>query len=519
MFLLLSQDMKTKLLLGCFLFTHILLGQVSDTLSGTVVDGSGAAVAGATVLIRNASGAAQKPARTDANGAFTISGLAAGTYRLVVSNPGFETKELPVTVGAETPAPLHISLAVSGVSSAVLVTATRSEEQADKQQASTSVITIQDLRDRNVQTLDESLDMVPGLYAERDKGPADTMPSTVLRGFTGANRTLVLLDGQPINDPFYGGVTWTSLPIDEMQSVEVVRGPFSSLYVGNALGGVINVRTRPVSHRELDLYSEYGSYETTRNSIRFADRFWDKLGISLGYQRLQFGGYNTVPVTSYASEGTGPIVTGAIPTVDTSGNPVFLIGDGGRNWAHSNSVYVKGDYAFSDATTLNVQYIYQDYAYGYKMYHSYLRDASGDPVDNGTFLASYDGVLQPISVLPSTFLQDDGNQHSHFALCTNSPATNSSVWTAVTTTFRTRTTGRRTIFPPTAAAPEPTRTTSNGASTAMFNTISACIDRRSRWERKRVRIWPPIPSTHSPTGDRRTPWMGRTPPLSGTAIT
>ena len=40
MFVLLSQDMKTKLLLGCFLFTHILLGQVSDTLSGTVVDGS-----------------------------------------------------------------------------------------------------------------------------------------------------------------------------------------------------------------------------------------------------------------------------------------------------------------------------------------------------------------------------------------------------------------------------------------------------------------------------------------------
>ena len=172
---------------------------MSDTLLGKVVDASGAAVAGATVLIRNASGAAQKPARTDANGAFTISGLSAGNYRLVVSNPGFETKELPVTVGAEAPAPLRISLVVSGVSSTVLVTATRSEEQADKQPASTSVVDIQDIQNRNVQTLDESLDMVPGLYTQRDKGPADAMPSTVLRGFTGANRTLVLLDGQPID--------------------------------------------------------------------------------------------------------------------------------------------------------------------------------------------------------------------------------------------------------------------------------------------------------------------------------
>jgi len=411
---LLLAVLLTSLLLSAQERTTATRGNTSCQISGTVIDVSGALVAGASILVRSVNGAGQTAIQTDTNGSFTISGLAAGNYRLVISHPGFETKEVPVTVGIGTPSPLHISLAVSGVRSSVVVTATRSEKEADKQPASTSVVTLEDIQNRNVQMADQSLDMVPGLLTTRDKGPADTMAATFLRGFYGPERTLVLLDGQPLNDPLYGGVTWTSLPIDEVQSIEVVRGPFSSLYGGNALGGVINVRTRPITRRELDLYSEYGSYETTRNSARFTDRLWDKLGISLGYQRIQSGGYDSVPVETYAGSGTGPVVTGAIATVDTYGNPVFLIGDGGRNWSNAQSYYVKGEYAHTDATVLNVMFLRQEYSYGYKMYHSYLKDASGNTVDNGTFLASYKGVLQPISVLPSSFLQDDGNQHSYF---------------------------------------------------------------------------------------------------------
>ncbi len=69
-------------------------------LSGTVVDTSGAAIAGATVQVRSANGTVQRTTQSDRNGSFTISGLPAGNYRLVVSNPDFETKEIPVTIGA-----------------------------------------------------------------------------------------------------------------------------------------------------------------------------------------------------------------------------------------------------------------------------------------------------------------------------------------------------------------------------------------------------------------------------------
>ena len=63
----------------------------STQLSGTVVDTSGAVIAGATVQVQSANGTVQRTAQSQTNGSFIVSGLAAGTYRLVVSNPGFET--------------------------------------------------------------------------------------------------------------------------------------------------------------------------------------------------------------------------------------------------------------------------------------------------------------------------------------------------------------------------------------------------------------------------------------------
>src|SRR5579871_2638282 len=77
-------------------------------LRGTVVDTSGAVIAGAIVQVRSTNGTVLRTTPSDANGSFIISGLVAGNYRLVVSNSGFETKEIPITIRAtETPGPLR----------------------------------------------------------------------------------------------------------------------------------------------------------------------------------------------------------------------------------------------------------------------------------------------------------------------------------------------------------------------------------------------------------------------------
>ena len=79
-------------------------------LSGTVVDTSGAAIAGATVQVQSANGTVLTTTQSDTNGSFTISGLSAGDYRLVVSHADFETKEIPVTIGPPRRRPRCASL-------------------------------------------------------------------------------------------------------------------------------------------------------------------------------------------------------------------------------------------------------------------------------------------------------------------------------------------------------------------------------------------------------------------------
>ncbi len=52
------------------------------------------------------------------------------------------------------------------------------------------------------------------------------------------------LDGQPLNDAYTGGIEWGTLPVSNIERIEVVRGGASALYGGNAMGGVINIITR-----------------------------------------------------------------------------------------------------------------------------------------------------------------------------------------------------------------------------------------------------------------------------------
>ena len=91
-------------------------------LSGTVVDASGAVIAGAIVQVLSANGAVRGTTQTDRNGSFTLSGLPAGNYHLVISNPGFDSKETPVTIGTTAAqVVLRIPLDVGTVSTTINV--------------------------------------------------------------------------------------------------------------------------------------------------------------------------------------------------------------------------------------------------------------------------------------------------------------------------------------------------------------------------------------------------------------
>lgn len=124
----------------------------------------------------------------------------------------------------------------------IVVTATRTAETADDTLASVSVVERSEIERRQSKDMTDLLRGLPGV-ALSNSGGAGQPTSVFLRG-TEADHTLVLVDGIKIGSATLGTVPWQNIPIDLIQRVEVVRGPRSSLYGSEAIGGVIQLFTR-----------------------------------------------------------------------------------------------------------------------------------------------------------------------------------------------------------------------------------------------------------------------------------
>lgn len=152
----------------------------------------------------------------------------------------------------------------------VVVTATRREIPVEEAPASVTVIERDEIQSSPAEKVDDILRNVPGMVVESHHG-LDTPPrrSVSLRGVGPEQaRTLILVDGIPINNMNNGWVEWSRIPKDDIERIEIVRGPASSLYGSNALGGVINIITRrPVKPSRTVLRFTYGSWDTWTTTV------------------------------------------------------------------------------------------------------------------------------------------------------------------------------------------------------------------------------------------------------------
>ena len=135
----------------------------------------------------------------------------------------------------------------------IVVTATRSARALSDVPASVSVVTSDQIEGTPARTIDDVLRRVPSvdlpIASTDEQHPTDTIVS--MRGLSGI-RSLVLLDGVPLNDSFFGYVQWSEAPVDTIDRVEVVRGGGATLWGNYAMGGVINILTRPIDRTGLD---------------------------------------------------------------------------------------------------------------------------------------------------------------------------------------------------------------------------------------------------------------------------
>lgn len=250
----------------------------------------------------------------------------------------------------------------------MVVSATRSEKKLLDTAASVSVITDKDLNKMHINNLDEAFVKIPGVYVGRLSGIGSTTSQTVMRGVNAANSVAVLVDGVQVNDSYNGSVTWSAIPVDMVKRVEVLRGPASVLYGGNALAGVINIITKDVDKTSVNLKLSYGSNNTQNHSLYVAGKASDKLDFNVNYEKKKTDGYITDPVLSSKA------VFGAETTTTNTGAKRWIIGNKGKRQWDENTVGVGFKYHFDESKSLALDFTKNEYEYSYSAPTSYFGD-------------------------------------------------------------------------------------------------------------------------------------------------
>ncbi|MEM7082409.1 MAG: TonB-dependent receptor [Pseudomonadota bacterium] len=173
----------------------------------------------------------------------------------------------------------------------VIVTASRAEEWATRRAASITVIDRDQIELQNARDLADVLRFNAGLDIGRNGGPGQTT-SVFIRGAE-SNHTLVLIDGVRINPGTIGVAAIQNIDPDLVERIEIVKGPRSTVYGTDAIGGVINVITRKgTSPQDVSLTVGGGSFNTTDVSAKFG--FGDsEFGSNIGVSHYDTDGFAT----------------------------------------------------------------------------------------------------------------------------------------------------------------------------------------------------------------------------------
>ena len=147
----------------------------------------------------------------------------------------------------------------------IVVTATRTARTADETLASVTVITRADIERTQAKSVAELLAGEAGIDTTVSGGYGKST-SVFLRG-TNSDHTLVLIDGIKVGSATLGTAPWQYLPLDLIERIEIVRGPRSSLYGSEAIGGVVQIFTRqPTKKFQGQAEAGYGTYGTSKFS-------------------------------------------------------------------------------------------------------------------------------------------------------------------------------------------------------------------------------------------------------------
>jgi vitamin B12 transporter len=245
--------------------------QSSDAhLSGTILDSSGAGIGGVNVTAQlegNATAQLWKTT-TSTDGAYSLT-IPSGRFHVTFERSPFVSRDLVLDFAPSEQRKLDLSLELERLSSSVIVTAEAEPILVDQTTAPVSVITKQEIDDRQSVALTDALQFSTGIAIGRT-GPEGGSASVFLNGGN-SNFTKILVDGVPINPPG-SAVDFSSLTLDNIDKVEIVRGAESAIYGTDAVSGVIQFFTHRGSTRipEFSVFGEGGDFSTGRGGAQLS---------------------------------------------------------------------------------------------------------------------------------------------------------------------------------------------------------------------------------------------------------
>jgi TonB-dependent siderophore receptor len=254
-----SRRMLTVWLAGIIFFLSATQGEAQQlSLSGTVRDADGV-VPDATVTLRPG-GAEPRPTNTDNEGKYSFEGLSSGYYEVSFAKDGFDTVTRTVILGPDT-GPLDVILSLGIVFTSVTVTDTAGKATASRLEIPDRDLPVQVssipqrlLQQQGVNDMVAALRNASGVQAQRFYGVYEQY---TIRGFNAAD--VMLVDGmrtEAILNRF-------NTQLNNVETIEVLKGPSSVLYGGDAVGGAINIiRKKPQGTRAYDLMYKGGRFNS-----------------------------------------------------------------------------------------------------------------------------------------------------------------------------------------------------------------------------------------------------------------
>ncbi|BBB60104.1 outer membrane protein [Undibacterium sp. KW1] len=208
--------------------------------------------------------------------------------------------------------PLAISLAIAaafpstfafaqtaalGAASSVVITAGRQTQAAKDVLADNVVITAEDIAKSGAASVVDLLQQQRGIEIARNGGPGTTA-SVFMRGGNNA-QNVVLIDGVRIGSSTTGGATWSSIPLSQIDRIEVVYGPLSSLYGADAMGGVIQIFTKKgTGVLSPTVSAGLGSYGTRKLQAGIFGSVANNLSLSLNAGHEESEGFSATKPTA-----------------------------------------------------------------------------------------------------------------------------------------------------------------------------------------------------------------------------